>query len=98
MKVDLDTPAAVEGAGSDVLDEENAITLSNSALGMICPRANLPALIDSYGDNSDGWTDDLEDLHPSWNVIMRGHLGKNRSDRHQTALKPHQQHDRTEQR
>ena len=55
---------------ADVADDDNRITLSRDLLGMTHSGEILPALIDSYGDNSDGWTEDLEDLHPSWNATM----------------------------
>ena len=77
--MDGETRAAVGGAGfdvaavsTDVADDDNTITLSNTVLGMTHSGANLLALIDWCDDNPNGWTHDLEDLHPSRNVTMLG--------------------------
>ena len=64
----------VNAISTDVADDENTITLSNTALGMTHSGNNLMALIDWYDDNPNGWTDDLEDLHPARNVTELGDL------------------------
>ncbi|MDE0125765.1 MAG: hypothetical protein OXN97_14420 [Bryobacterales bacterium] len=73
------TRAAVGSTGFDVNviltdagDDENTNTLSNNVLGMTHSGDLLMDLIDWYDDNPNGWTDDLDDLHPSRNVAMLG--------------------------
>ncbi len=76
-EVDADTIALLltsdnVAISTDDPDDENTITLSNSALGMT-HGTNLQDLIDWYDDNpDDAWVDDLEDLHPSRSVTERG--------------------------
>ncbi|MDE0124643.1 MAG: hypothetical protein OXN97_08715 [Bryobacterales bacterium] len=78
-KVNADTRAVsgstgftVDAISTNVADDENTITLSNTVLGMTHSGANLLALIDWYDDNPNGWIDDLEDLHPDRNVTELG--------------------------
>lgn len=66
------TGFTADAISTDVADDDNTITLSNTVLGMTHSGANLLALIDWYDDNPNGWTDDLEDLHPRRNVTMLG--------------------------
>ena len=68
------TGFADDAISTDLADDENTITLSNTVLGMTHSGDNLVALIDWYGDNPNGWTDDLEDLHPARNVTEIGDL------------------------
>ncbi len=66
------TGFTADAISTDVADDDNTITLSNTVLGMTHSGANLLALIDWCYDNPNGWTDDLEDLHPRRNVTMLG--------------------------
>ncbi|MDE0629240.1 MAG: hypothetical protein OXH99_22825 [Bryobacterales bacterium] len=78
-KVDAETRAVrgstgftVDAISTAVGDDENTITLSNTVLGMTHSGDDLLALIDWYDDNPNGWTDDLEDLHPARNGTELG--------------------------
>ena len=59
---------------TDDPDDENTITLDNTLLGMAHTDAGGKSLIDWYDDYPDEWSDDLEDLHPTRNVTVRGDL------------------------
>ena len=70
-RVFLQTGGTAPVISTDDPDDENTIEIQNAILGM--GRASgLENLIDWYEDFPNEWMDDLEDLHPSRSVTVRG--------------------------